>query len=123
MFDYTCNNNYTIDEDKNQYTDKINLKLLKATGTGYRLLCGVGSLQKNQRQFAVLFLETPQGELYPQERVQMSKLKTRKGALDFLYDLPDEFSRMEEEELEQIRGSIIEIMQNTKDKEKLYKGD
>ena len=115
MFDYAYNNYITL-PDENQYTDKINLRLLKETETGYKLLCGVGSLQKNQRQFAVLFLETPQGELYPQERIQMSKLKTRKGALDFIYDLPDEFSRMEEGALEQIRGSIIEIMQNTKDK-------
>ena len=97
-------------------TDKINLKLLKATETGYKLLCGVGSLQKNQRQFAIVYLQTPQGELYPQERIQMSKLKTRKGVLDFIYDLPDEFSRLEDEELEQIRGSIIGILQNTKDK-------
>ena len=65
MFDYTCNNNYNILRDENQYTDKINLKLLKATETGYKLLCGVGSLQNNQRQFAIVYLQTPQGELYP----------------------------------------------------------
>lgn len=116
MFDYTSMNNCNTLQDESQYTDKINLELLKATETGYRLLCGVGSLQKNQRQFAIVYLETPQGGLYPQERIQMSKLKTRKGVLDFIYDLPDEFSRLEDEELEQIRKSIIKILKNTKDK-------
>lgn len=116
MFDCACINNYTIDENKKQDTNEKNLHLLKEAATGYKLLCGVGSLQKNQRQFAVVYLQTPQGDLYPQERVQMSKLKNGKGALHFIYDLPDEFSRLEDEELEEIREKIIQQLQNTKDK-------
>lgn len=118
MFDYTHNNNYTTDEDKEQETTKknsSNLHLLKETATGYKLLCEVGSLQKNQRQFAIVYLQTPQGELYPQERIQMSKLKNRKGALNFVYDLPDEFSRLEDKELERIKEHLIEILKNTKE--------
>lgn len=122
MFDYTFSNNYTIDEDKKQDTNEKNLHLLKETATGYKLLCGVGSLQKNQRQFAVVYLQTPQGELCPQERIQMSKLKNRKGTLDFIYDLPDEFSRMEDEELKEIQEKIIQQLQNTKDNKAVCMG-
>ena len=116
MFDYIHSKDYTTDKEKNQDTYDKKLHLLKATETGYKLLCGVGSLQKNQRQFAIVYLQTPQRKLYPQERVQMSKLKTRKGVLDFIYDLPDEFSRLEDEELEEIQQKIIQLLQNTKDK-------
>lgn len=116
MFDYIHSKNYTTDKEKNQDAEKINLNLLKATETGYKLLCGVGSLQKNQRQFAIVYLQTPQGELYPQERVQMSRLKNRKGALDFIYDLPGGFGEFDEEDLENIKESLIQILQNTKEK-------
>ncbi len=117
MFDYTCDNNYTIDEDKKQDTNKkINLELLRETKEGWKLLCGVGSLQKNLRQFAIVYLQTPQGELYPQERVQMSRLKSRKGTLDFIYDLPGGFGEFGEEDIENIKESLIQILQNKKDK-------
>lgn len=118
MFDCAYVSNCTTDEEEKQDTNlkKLqNLHLLKETDTGYKLLCEVGSLQKNLRQFAVVYLQTPQGELYPQERVQMSGLKNRKGTLDFILDLPDGFSCLEGEELEQIRERIIEILQSAKE--------
>ena len=121
MFDYAYNNNYTIDEEKKQDTNDKNsflenLHLLKETEEGYRLLCGVGSLQKNLRQFAIVYLQTPQGELYPQESVQMSRLKNRKDTLDFICELPEEFSKFDEKDIENIKESLIQILQNTKDK-------
>lgn len=112
MFDYTCNNNCTILSEEKQDTNEKKLHPLHKTKSGYKLLCGVGSLQKNQRRFAIVYLQTPRGELYPQERVQMSSLKTKKGVLDFIYDLPDEFSRLEDKGLERIGECIIEILQN-----------
>lgn len=114
MFDYTYNSNYNTFQDENQYTDKTNLKLLKATETGYKLLCGVGSLQKNLRQFAVIILQTPQGKLLPQARLGMSDLKRKKGALDFLEELPG-FNELDEKEMEEIRDRIIEILKKTKE--------
>ena len=119
MFDYTCNNDYSIPQEKNQYTNDKNLflenlHLLKETEEGYKLLCGVGSLQKNLRQFAIVYLQTPQGELYPQESVQMSRLKNRKGTLDFLEELPD-FDKLDEKEIEEIKEKIIEILKKTKE--------
>lgn len=119
MFDYAYNNNYTIDEEKKQDTNEKNLflenlHLLKETEEGYRLLCGVGSLQKNLRQFAIVYLQTPQGELYPQETVQMSRLKNRKGTMDFLEELPD-FNELDEKEIEEIKEKIIEILKKTKE--------
>lgn len=116
MFDYTSKNNYTTDKEKNQDTNDKKLHLLKKTETGYKLLCGVGSLQKNQRQFAIVYLQTPEGELYPQERVQMSQLKNRKGALDFILDLPGGFGAFDEKDIENIKESLIQILQNTKEK-------
>ena len=113
MFDKT---NFTTPSEKNQDTNDKNFHLLKKTGEGYELLCEVGSLQKNQRQFAIVYLQTPQGELYPQERVQMSRLKNRKGVLDFIYDLPGGFGEFDEEDIENIKESLIQILQNTKDK-------
>ena len=119
MFDYAYKNNYTIDEEKKQDTNDKNLflenlHLLKETEEGYRLLCGVGSLQKNLRQFAIVYLQTPQGELYPQESVQMSRLNNRKGTLDFLKELPD-FDKLDEKEIEEIKEKIIEILKKTKE--------
>ena len=122
MFDYAYNNNYTIDEekkqdtnDKNSFLENLeNLHLLKETEEGYRLLCGVGSLQKNLRQFAIVYLQTPQGELYPQESVQMSRLNNRKGTLGFLKELP-RFSELDEKEIEEIKEKIIEILKKTKE--------
>ena len=121
MFDCAYNNNYSIPQEKNQYTNNKNLflenlHLLKETETGYKLLCGVGSLQKNLRQFAIVYLQTPQGELYPQESVQMSRLKNRKDTLDFICELPEEFSKFDEKDIENIKESLIQILQNTKDK-------
>lgn len=119
MFDYAYKNNYTIDEEKKQDTNDKNsflenLHLLKETEEGYRLLCGVGSLQKNLRQFAIVYLQTPQGELYPQESVQMSRLNNRKGTLGFLKELP-RFSELDEKEIEEIKEKIIEILKKTKE--------
>lgn len=112
------NNSNTLPQnyqDANEKNFKKNLHLLKETETGYKLLCGKGSLQKNQRQFAIVYLQTPEGGVYPQERVCLSELKTRKGSLYFIYDLPDGFGRLENEELEQIKEQIVEILQGTKD--------
>ncbi len=119
MFDYAYNNNYTIDEEKKQDTNEKNLflenlHLLKETEEGYKLLCGVGSLQKNLRQFAIVYLQTPQGELYPQESVQMSRLNNRKGTLGFLKELP-RFNELDEKEIEEIKEKIIEILKKTKE--------
>lgn len=113
MFDKT---DFTTPSEKNQDTDDKNLHLLKETAEGYQLLCGVGSLQKNLRQFAIVYLQTPQRNLYPQERVQMCRLKNRKGALDFIYDLPGGFGEFDEEDIENIKESLIQILQNTKEK-------
>ena len=98
--------------DKNSFLE--NLHLLKETEEGYRLLCGVGSLQKNLRQFAIVYLQTPQGELYPQESVQVSRLNNRKGTLGFLKELP-RFSELDEKEIEEIKEKIIEILKKTKE--------
>ena len=117
MFDYTYNNNYTIDEEKKQDTNEKNLflenlHLLKETEEGYRLLCCVGSLQKNKRLFAMVFLQTPEGEICPQESVQMSRLKNKKETLDFISELPGGFSRFDEKDMEDIKKSLIQILQD-----------
>ena len=65
----------------------------------------LGVCKKNLRQFAIVYLQTPQGELYPQESVQMSRLNNRKGTLGFLKELP-RFSELDEKEIETICDSV-----------------
>lgn len=114
---------FTILPDENQDTNERKLYLLKEIPSGYKLLGEVGSLQKNQRQAAVIYLQTPQGDILLEEEVQMSRLKTRKGTLDFIYDLRGGFNKLEEEDIKDIKEKIIWMLKNTEDEPVLLGAD